>query len=143
MRALEMGKSIDIRNPKAVRPWQHVLEPLSGYLTLIARLAEDSAVALPFNFGPGSESNRTVEDLVAELLKYCQVSWRDAVDPKAPHEAKLLNLSIARSKSMLNWRPRWDFGQTVEKTAVWYRDVHENKATPPDITRRQIVDYTT
>lgn len=143
MRALEMGKTVAVRNPKAVRPWQHVLEPLSGYLTLIARLAEDLAVAVPFNFGPGPESNRTVEDLVVELLKHCKGSWRDASDPQAPHEATLLSLSIARSQAILNWRPKWGFTQTVEKTAVWYRDVRENKATALDITRRQIVDYTT
>jgi len=143
MRALDMGQTIAVRNPKAVRPWQHVLEPLSGYLTLVARLAADPAAAMPFNFGPGSGSNRTVEDLVAELLKHREGSWRDASDPKAPHEATLLNLSIARSEHILNWRPRWGFDQTLEKTAVWYRDVHENKATPLDITRRQIVDYTT
>jgi len=143
MRALEMGQTIAVRNPKAVRPWQHVLEPLSGYLTLIARLAENPAVAGPFNFGPGPESNRTVEDLVAELLKHCNGSWRDASVPQAPHEATLLNLSIARSQAILNWRPKWGFTQTVEKTAVWYRDVRENKATALDITRRQIVDYTT
>ena len=142
MRALEMGKPITVRNPKAVRPWQHVLEPLSGYLALIARLTEDPAVAVPFNFGPGPESNRTVEDLVAELLKYCKGSWRDASDPQAPHEATLLSLSIARSQAALNWQPKWGFGQTVEKTAAWYRGVRENKVTPLDITRRQIVDYT-
>ena len=141
MRALDMGQTIAVRNPNAVRPWQHVLEPLGGYLTLVARLAEDSAVAMPFNFGPGPESNRTVEDLVAELLKHREGSWRDASDPKAPHEATLLNLSIARSERILNWRPKWGFEQTLEKTAVWYRDVHENKATPLDITRRQIAEY--
>jgi CDP-glucose 4,6-dehydratase len=141
MRALDMGQTIAVRNPNAVRPWQHVLEPLGGYLTLVARLAEDSAAAMPFNFGPGPESNRTVEDLVAELLKHREGSWRDASDPKAPHEATLLNLSIARSERILNWRPKWGFEQTLEKTAVWYRDVHENKSTPLDITRRQIAEY--
>jgi CDP-glucose 4,6-dehydratase len=141
MRALDMGQTIAVRNPNAVRPWQHVLEPLGGYLTLVARLAEDSAAAMPFNFGPGPESNRTVEDLVAELLKHREGSWRDASDPKAPHEATLLNLSIARSERILNWRPKWGFEQTLEKTAVWYRDVHENKSTTLDITRRQIAEY--
>jgi CDP-glucose 4,6-dehydratase len=141
MRALDMGQTIAVRNPNAVRPWQHVLEPLGGYLTLVARLAEDSAAAMPFNFGPGPESNRTVKDLVAELLKHREGSWRDASDPKAPHEATLLNLSIARSERILNWRPKWGFEQTLEKTAVWYRDVHENKSTPLDITRRQIAEY--
>lgn len=141
MRALDMGQTIAVRNPNAVRPWQHVLEPLGGYLTLVARLAEDPAAAMPFNFGPGPESNRTVEDLVAELLKHREGSWRDASDPKAPHEATLLNLSIARSERILNWRPKWGFEQTLEKTAVWYRDVHENKSTPLDITRRQIAEY--
>jgi len=141
MRALDMGQTIAVRNPRAVRPWQHVLEPLGGYLTLVARLAEDPAAAMPFNFGPGPESNRTVEDLVAELLKHREGSWRDASDPNAPHEATLLNLSIARSERILNWRPKWGFEQTLEKTAVWYRDVHENKATPLDMTRRQIAEY--
>lgn len=150
MRALDSGLVIPVRNPHAVRPWQHVLEPLGGYLTLAALLATETAtpnsqptaeLCSAFNFGPGPDSNRTVEDLVTEILKHRHGSWDNAADPNALHEAMLLNLSISKAKSILQWRPRWGFQRTLQKTVVWYRDVHEKKATPLEITKRQIAEY--
>ena len=142
MRALDNKESISVRNPRAVRPWQHVLEPLGGYLSLVSGLVHDKALATAFNFGPGPDANRTVEDLVIELLKHRSGSWCDASDPAAPHEATLLNLSISKAARVLNWEPKWSFQQTLEKTASWYRDIYENKSTPLEITRRQITEYT-
>jgi CDP-glucose 4,6-dehydratase len=141
MRALNEGCEIAVRNPAAVRPWQHVLEPLGGYLTLATRLSQDASLATAFNFGPGPDSNRTVTDLVTEILKHRVGNWCDISDPAALHEANLLNLSIAKAERILGWRPKWDFEETLQRTTVWYRNVHEQKTSPQEITRRQIAEY--
>jgi CDP-glucose 4,6-dehydratase len=141
MRALNQGDKIRVRNPKAVRPWQHVLEPLGGYLTLAAGLAADASLATAFNFGPGPDSNRTVEDLVTEILKNRRGSWEDVSDPAALHEATLLNLSIQKAKRLIGWQPRWNFEETIKRTVTWYDQVHRNTVTPIEITRFQIAEY--
>ncbi len=134
IRALKNGETVGIRNPDATRPWQHVLEPLSGYLWLAASMA-----ALPsnqsqketggghhplcsgFNFGPGHDANRTVGDLVVEVLKHWPGSWIDQSDHKAHHEAKLLQLSTDKAHSLLRWAPAWSFADAVRETISWYR----------------------
>lgn len=141
MRALDRGEKIFVRNPKAVRPWQHVLEPLGGYLTLAAELAEEGSLATPFNFGPGPESNRTVQDLVTEILKIRTGAWDDGSDPTALHEATLLNLSIEKAKRLLEWTPKWAFEETISKTVTWYENVHSESISPLEITRFQIAEY--
>ena len=141
MRALDQGETIAVRNPKAVRPWQHVLEPIGGYLTLAASLAKDPLVAQAFNFGPGTEANRKVEDLVDEVLKYRQGDWTDASDHTAPHEATLLNLSIEMAGKILRWKPKWNFEETIKYTVTWYDQVNSRKVTPLEITRRQIAEF--
>lgn len=141
MRALDRGDNILVRNPKAVRPWQHVLEPLSGYLTLAASLAQDSSLATAFNFGPGSDSNRTVEDLVKEILKNRGGSWADAKDLAPLHEATLLNLSIETAARLLDWKPKWRFEETIAKTVIWYAQVHDGTVSPLEITQSQIAEY--
>jgi CDP-glucose 4,6-dehydratase len=132
VRALRAGQPIPVRNRTATRPWQHVLEPLSGYLWLGAALANPEivraqAAALPsaFNFGPGHDSNRTVADLVAEFLKHWPGSWEDRSDPKAVHEAKLLQLTTDKAHALLGWAPVWGFGDAIEQTACWYRTATE------------------
>ncbi len=141
MRALNQGHKVSVRNPRAIRPWQHVLEPLGGYLTLASGLAENASLATAFNFGPGPDSNRTVAALVTEILKNRPGGWEDASDPAALHEAMLLNLSINKAVALLDWIPRWDFSKTVEKTASWYRDVHDGIVTPAEMTASQIREY--
>jgi CDP-glucose 4,6-dehydratase len=129
IRALRRGEPICVRNKSATRPWQHVLEPLSGYLWLAAamerpELVEQAAVARlceAFNFGPTVESNRTVAELVDELLAHMPGVWVDASDAAAPHEAGKLNLAIDKAERLLGWRPAWGFGETVRKTVAWYR----------------------
>ena len=132
---------IRVRNPEAVRPWQHVLEPLGGYLTLAAGLEENASLSTAFNFGPGPDSNRTVKDLVTEILKNRKGSWEDASDPTAPHEATLLNLSVEKANRLLGWKPRWNFEETIEQTVAWYDEVNRNTVSPLEITRRQIAEY--
>ena len=141
MRALNNGNEILVRNPRAVRPWQHVLEPLSGYLTLASLLVENPSLATAFNFGPGPDSNRTVEDLVRNILKNRSGSWSDQSDPAALHEATLLNLSIEKAERLLGWKPKWAFEETISKTVLWYEQVHNASITPLEITRSQIADY--
>ena len=129
MRALAKGESIGVRNPEATRPWQHVLEPLGGYLLLAERLSADPSLATAFNFGPQLEANRKVRELVAEALRHWPGRWEDQSDPKAPHEASLLNLVTDQAHHLLGWSPRWDFATTVERTVGWYWQVQDSKAS--------------
>ena len=143
MRALDRGEKIAVRNKTSTRPWQHVLEPLSGYLTLGAALAarqDYEKVAGGFNFGPDPRANRTVKDLVVEILKHRKGRWVDKSDPRAVHEAGLLNLDIRKAKKILGWKPQWNFVQTVEKTVEWYEAVRAGM-NPGEVTRLQIEAY--
>jgi len=152
IRALESGVNIDIRNPDATRPWQHVLEPLGGYLELASRLLQgpiqgegspgDAAYAA-FNFGPGPESERSVQDLVEEVLKSWSGTWENKSYPSAPHEAHRLSLDVSKVACVLDWHPRWDFTRTIRETVDWYRaasDCH-SPADFQSLTDRQIADY--
>jgi CDP-glucose 4,6-dehydratase len=126
MRALATGEPIAVRNPSATRPWQHVLEPLGGYLRLAEALASDpEPLCEAFNFGPQLESNRTVRELVNTILSDWPGKWLDQSDSAAPHEAGLLNLQIDKAHHLLGWHPRWDYATTIERTVCWYRAVHE------------------
>ena len=141
IRALQRGEAIPVRNPSATRPWQHVLEPLSGYLWLGAMLTQKNDVATAFNFGPEKEANRPVIDLVREMLKTWPGEWVDKSDPHALHEAKLLMLSIAKAKRLLQWKPAWDFEQAIGYTVRWYHNVQMNPAEAANITLMQIEEY--
>ena len=128
MRALAEGRPIGVRNPEATRPWQHVLEPLGGYLRLaeeLATTADPEPLATAFNFGPQLEANHSVRELVQESLRHWPGSWKDQSDPSSPHEANLLNLVIDKAHHQLSWAPRWSFATTIERTVRWYRQVHE------------------
>jgi CDP-glucose 4,6-dehydratase len=147
IRALQAGRSIPVRNKTATRPWQHVLEPLSGYLWLAARLAaaasRASALAGAFNFGPGHEANRTVADLVAEILKHWPGQWEDQSDPRAVHEAQLLQLATDKAHALLQWQPVWPFPETIRQTISWYRTAaaQPDGAAVRELTRQQIAAY--
>ena len=124
MRACAAAEPLVLRNPMATRPWQHVLEPLCGYLSLAEALAADPAAhAEAWNFGPQLEANRPVGELVAALHQHWSGQWRDLSDPGAPHEAGLLHLVIDKASQRLDWQPRWDFATTVARTAALYREV--------------------
>lgn len=150
VRALQRGESIPVRNKIATRPWQHVLEPLSGYLWLGACLAEPelsglkfpvSTVTSAFNFGPSLTSNRTVAELVQEVLKHWPGLWEDRSDPKAVHEAKLLNLATDKAFHYLSWKPVWPFADTIAHTVGWYHRVCTEAANPHALTTEQIRLY--
>ena len=149
IRALQRGEAIPVRNKVATRPWQHVLEPLSGYLWLAARLAAappapgGAPLASAFNFGPALTSNRTVAELVQELLRHWPGRWEDRSDPRAVHEAKLLNLATDKAHHLLGWQPVWAFAETIAQTAAWYRQTGSDPASAAALTKRQIAAYTT
>jgi len=131
MRALAAGQSVPVRNPNATRPWQHVLEPLGGYMRLAEALAMDQTIygqpnpyAEAFNFGPLLEANRPVRQLIEACLQYWSGIWHDLSDPGAVHETGHLNLQSDKSKHRLDWQPRWPFAKTVERTVAWYQAVH-------------------
>ena len=143
MRAIADREAIPVRNKVSTRPWQHVLEPLGGYLALGAALDSRTRFADyagGFNFGPDPRSNRTVKDLVTEILKWTKGRWIDKSDPNAVHEAGLLNLDIRKARRVLGWKPKWNFERTVEETVRWYESVHRGE-DPATATQRQIWEY--
>ena len=148
IRALDAGERIAVRNKVATRPWQHVLEPLSGYLALAMAMAEANGkgaaretndLCSAFNFGPRLESNRSVADLVEEILKHRPGEWVDKSDPEAPHEAGRLNLVTDKAFHLLDWQPVWDFQQTVAETIQWYSQARSGSI--PEFTRSQLRSY--
>jgi CDP-glucose 4,6-dehydratase len=145
VRALSQGRKIQVRNKRATRPWQHVLEPLSGYLWLAARLstAHDSEkFSGSFNFGPSLLSNRTVAEVVEEILKIWPGCWEDRSDPSAPHEANLLNLATDKAHHVLQWSPVWSFEKTLKATVEWYRKEQARSRDIQKLTGSQIAEYT-
>ncbi len=140
-RAFAKGETLHLRNPSATRPWQHVLDPLNGYMALGQALLTDGAGAEDsFNFGPDASGERSVRELADTCLRHWPGQWQDASDPKAVHEAGRLSLATAKAKAILGWSPRWDFEDAVRHTIAWYRAVHEG-ASPVTITAQQLRDF--
>jgi CDP-glucose 4,6-dehydratase len=121
VRAMTAQQSLDIRSPNATRPWQHVLESLSGYLLLGQKLIEgDKNFDGAWNFGPERSGNRTVEDVLRRLqTRWPEMQWHQTAAHQ-PHEANLLYLDSAKAYAQLGWQPVWDLDTTLEKTANWY-----------------------
>ena len=148
VRALQRNQPIPVRSPTSTRPWQHVLAPLSGYLLLGARLAStspgDALLCTAFNFGPGHDANRSVAELVQEVLKHWPGRWEDQSDPKAVHEAHFLQLATDKAHALLRWTPAWNFAEAVRETVTWYRETERDPspATAQALTREQITRYT-
>ena len=147
VRSVKSGEPVSVRNRQATRPWQHVLEPISGYLWLAAHLGtpeicgyEPMLFCSAFNFGPQLESNRTVSQLVESFLKHTGGNWIDASNPTEPHEASRLNLSIDKAYHMLRWKPTWSFEACVQQTANWYQSV-QNGFDPKAATQGCIARY--
>lgn len=123
IRALEAGRPVEIRSPKSVRPWEHVLEPLSGYLLLAQKMWESpTGYCEGWNFGPESAAVSTVWEIAEELVRqFGRGELKDVSEPGALHEAKLLMLDINKAKTRLGWCPRLDLQGTVALTADWYK----------------------
>jgi len=122
LRAVEKDAPVLIRNPLAIRPWQHVLEPLSGYLVLCQALWNDPAAAQAWNFGPRDDDARPVQWIVERM---CAL-WGDGADwtrdlSVQPHEANYLKLDISKARAGLHWGPRWSLGEALERIVAWHR----------------------
>ena len=145
IRSLMAGRPLVVRNPASTRPWQHVLDCLSGYLCLGARLArvpKEEAWAGAFNFGPGLASGRPVQALVEEMLRHWPGRWEAAPAVAAPHEAARLQLAIDKAAARLQWLPTWGFEQAVGHTVRWYRQRHAlGDPSMLDYSRKQITEF--
>ena len=139
IRAIGLDKPIQLRNPSATRPWQHVLEPLAGYLLLAARLYEEPKLwGGPWNFGPSSKEVRTVKSVVEKIIDRLG-KGRIEIESQniQAHEAQLLQLNCDKAHQLLGWQPRWNVDQALEATVLWYKSVM-NGGSAEDITRAQI-----
>lgn len=140
IRSLQNNKPIKVRNPKAVRPWQHVLEPLSGYLLLAGLLNDDAQkFSTAYNFGPLPNDHLSVKELVETAIKvWGKGEWNDISNADDPHEANLLRLDISRVQKELNWQPKLNAQQSIEYTIDWYKQSSETLAA---FTFQQINNY--
>jgi CDP-glucose 4,6-dehydratase len=139
IRALKQNKIIEVRNPAAVRPWQHVLEPLAGYL-LVGGLLNENAQQYTgaYNFGPEPADHLTVKELVELAIKtWRSGEWKDTGDKNQVHEANLLKLDISKAKTTLNWQPKLNAATAIEWTINWYSETED----VADFTFQQINDY--
>ena len=147
IRDLQKKTYITVRNPHSTRPWQHVLEPLSGYLLLGQKLlttpTDDSApFCEAFNFGPPVVNNKTVKELVETVIeKWGEGSWKFVASLNANHESSLLSLSIDKAYHKLGWAPKWDFNETITRTVEWYQKARQEPSLIRDFTIEQINTY--
>lgn len=145
VRALAAGRTIQIRNPRSVRPWQFVLEPLSGYLSLAAhQLTAPASGAEAWNFGPSPAETRSSSQ-VAEMIvrRWGSGGWAAAEEPSAPHEAGILKLDSSKARSRLGWRPVFGADEAVSAAVAWYRAAREPEFDALAHARRDIANYTT
>ncbi|MDR0763788.1 MAG: CDP-glucose 4,6-dehydratase [Bacteroidales bacterium] len=137
MRAMHYGETVVLRNPAATRPWQHVLEPLNGYLLVgKAQYENPSSVSNAYNFGPNPQDVLTVE----QIAKISGIPYIIKPEANAPHEANMLQLDITRAKKELGFKPRLSAAEAVAKTVEWYRAYYANDNTEA-LTRKQILEY--
>ena len=134
------GKTTKIRNPNSTRPWQHVLEPLTGYLLLGQKiLSDDYSASGAFNLGPSNNETLTV----SEIIKQCTRVWPDIKvesekNKSELHEAKLLRLNCIKANSTLNWNPIWNTSEAIEKTLNWYKNYYMNSISN---TEHDLMNY--
>lgn len=140
VKAIENKKIIEVRSPNSVRPWQHVLEPLGGYLMLAARMHVEQKFDEAWNFGPEFNNIVTVKELLKEVINYYgQGEWKDVSDKAKLHEATLLSLNINKAKTQLNWHPKLDIKETVKYTVDWYKNYKTENVM--NLCKRQIENY--
>lgn len=127
MLSVSQGEKVSIRNPNATRPWQHVLEPLSGYLSIGQKLLEEKVeFGEAWNFGPSAEGSISVEEVVQNVKKYWdKIDYEINRDPNQRHEANFLKLDCSKAHSRLQWKEVWDSKTTFEKTVTWYKAFYE------------------
>lgn len=144
VKAWSINNAVNLRNPHSTRPWQHVLEPLSGYLSLAIALSQQPELhGEPFNFGPPAQQNHSVLELVQQMaLHWDQVRWQDvSKSATGPYESGLLKLNCDKALHFLRWHAVMGFEDTVRMTAEWYRVYYQDPARIADTTRSQIESY--
>jgi CDP-glucose 4,6-dehydratase len=144
IKALSKNLPVPVRHPEYVRPWQHVLDPLSGYLTLASRMltSNDQKWCSAWNFGPLESETVSVREVVE---KFCNVwgdgSWRNSDDNDGLHEAAILRLNIKKATRELGWRPRWALEQAIDNTARWYRCFYNGATSMREACEKDIIAY--
>ena len=142
LRSIRSEKKVELRSPNAIRPWQHVMEPLSGYLLLTKNLYENgSDFAKAFNFGPNNEEEVNVEKLTESLIKDLGKGSYEAVSNANLHEAGILKLDNNRAKKELNWHPKLSFDQTIKWVADWYKNYLCENVDMREFTLKQINSF--
>jgi CDP-glucose 4,6-dehydratase len=144
LKALEAGQSVLIRNPHAIRPWQHVLEPLGAYLLLAEKLhTEGSAYAEAWNIGPVESDAQTVQSIIEQITKLWgqNATWHTDKNTAQPHEANTLKLDCSKARARLNWHPRWSLSTALEQVIQWHQAYLAGKDMQ-DFTHRQIATFT-
>ena len=141
VRAISNDDILRIRNPNSVRPWQHVLEPISGMMLLTKRMYEDTNFSGPWNFGPDSLATKTVKELVEKFIHYYGKGNYEIQKSQSFKESPYLQIDISKAKRDLNWKPCLDFDKTVKKTVEWYKAFLNNQSDINKITEMQINEY--
>jgi len=142
IKAFESNKNLMVRNPLAVRPWQHVLEPLSGYLSLTQALYQNDALySGAWNFGPFTEDEKSVEDVINLLIKKWPVKalW-SREEGEQPHESHLLKLDCSKAHHLLKWKPKWNLEISIDNIVEWHTE-YQKKSNMTEVTMRQINKY--
>ncbi len=135
-------KIISIRNPQSTRPWQHVLEPLNGYLKLAEYLHQSNNPRCEaYNFGPNPDNNRTVMDLVKEVIEIWPGKWENEQELSFFYESKNLSLNSEKSFKILNWKNKWNFNQTIFNTVRWYEKVYKENFCPLESCQNDLLNY--
>ncbi len=145
MIAVSRGKKVSIRNPGATRPWQHVLEPLSGYLMIGQKLLQEKIeFGEAWNFGPSDEGSISVHEVVKNVKKYWdKIEYELDKDNKHPHEANLLKLDCSKASINLDWRDVWGSDTTFEKTVNWYKAFYEEKKVLTEFNLNEYIESAT
>ena len=133
--ALSKHEKIIIRNPLSIRPWQYILDPISGYLILGDRMYDDGQkFSGAWNFGPNDENNISVEQLVKLVIRFWGTGEYEGCDQINPHEAQLLKLDISKAKTLLGWKPQYTVEEAIKRTITWYK-AYYNGSNPNDLQK--------
>ncbi len=146
IQAISIDKPVILRNPQAIRPWQHVLEPLSGYLHLASLMSQDTKnvkrYCSAWNFGPEHQGHVPVQQLVEKIIaRWKKGTWHPANNQTQLHEANYLSLDCTKSNNILQWYPVYNLDETMDETVRWYQGYYENYADMYSFTMKQIFSY--
>ncbi len=142
VKALSKGESIKIRNPEAIRPWQHVFEPLSGYLLLAMRMWEEPIeYSEAWNFGPFEKDLATVREVVEKVIDLWGEGKYEVIEDKYYHEAGILRLDISKTMLKLGWKPKWNLDTALKKTIDWYKCFYKQRENIKKLSLKQLEEY--